>query len=68
MPFGFDPRKIVLDNQLEKNKEVEEAVKKTLNFDEQKEKTETYLRKKSNIKGGLDIVQQIIRELTLMRK
>ena len=68
MPFGFDPRKIVLDNQLEKNKEVEEAVKKTLNFDEQKEKTETYLRKKSNIKGGLDIVQQIIREFKFEKK
>ena len=41
MPFGFDPRKLIKDdNDLETDKEIKEAIKKTLTFDEQIEENE----------------------------
>ena len=50
MPFGFDPRKLVEDEQKLKKEEVVEAVDKQLSYDEEVERGEANIRKQSNIK------------------
>ena len=39
MVFGFDPRKLVKEDQDDKKKEVKEAVDSVLTFEEEAEKT-----------------------------
>ena len=39
MVFGFDPRKLVEEDQEDKKKEVKEAVDSVLTFEEEAEKT-----------------------------
>ena len=38
MPFGFDPRKLVEEDQQEKDKETKEAIDSVLTFEEIAEK------------------------------
>ena len=62
MVFGFDPRKLVKDEQDKEKKKVEEVVSQQEKYDLLKEKTEAALRKKSQIRGALDDAFKIIRE------
>ena len=62
MVFGFDPRKLVKDEQDKEKKKVEEVVSEQEKFDLLKEKNEARLRKKSQIRGALEDAFQIIRE------
>jgi len=49
MPFGFDPRKLIEEDNQESDNKVKEAIKKTLTFEEQVEENETSIRKRSKI-------------------
>ena len=62
MVFGFDPRKLVKDQQEEEKKKVEEVVSEQEKYDLLKEENEARLRKKSNIKDALEDAFKIIRE------
>jgi hypothetical protein len=54
MVFGFDPRKLVKDQQEEEKKKVEEVVSEQEKYDLLKEENEAALRKRSRIRGALD--------------
>ena len=49
MVFGFDPRKLVKDEQDKEKKKIEEILSQQEKFDLAKEANEAALRKKSNI-------------------
>ena len=69
MPFGFDPRKLIKeDNDLEADKEIKEAIKKTLTFDEQIEENENTIRKRSNIAENFSEVDKALREVNFVEK
>ena len=62
MVFGFDPRKLVKDEQDKEKKKVEEVVSAQEKYDLELERREARLRKKSQIRGALDDAFKIIRE------
>ena len=63
MPFGFDPRKII-----EEDNKVKEAIKKTLTFEEQIEENETTIRKRSDISKNFSEVDKALREVNFVEK
>jgi hypothetical protein len=68
MVFGFDPRKLVEEDQEDKKKEVKEAVDSVLTFEEEAEKNEAFLRKKSNISNAFDTAFKTLREFQFEKK
>ena len=68
MVFGFDPRKLVEEEQEDKKKEVKEAVEKTLSFEEEAEKNEAFMRKKSTISDAFDTAFKTLREHKFRKK
>jgi phage-related minor tail protein len=69
MPFGIDLQKIIEeDNNLEADKKIKEAIKKTLTFDEQIEENETAIRKRSKIADNFSDVDKALREVNFVEK
>ena len=68
MPFGFDPRKLIEENNLEEDKKIKEAIKKTLTFEEHVEANETAIRKRSDIANNFSEVDKAIREVNFVEK
>jgi phage gpG-like protein len=69
MPFGFDLRKIIEeDNNLEEDKKIKAAIKKTLTFEEQIEANETAIRKRSEIAKNFSDVDKALREVNFVEK
>ena len=68
MVFGFDPRKLVEEEQEDKKKEVKEAVDSVLTFEEEAEKNEAFLRKKSKISNAFDTAFKTLREFQFEKK
>jgi len=68
MPFGFDPRKLIEEDNLEEDNKIKEAVKKTLTFDDQIEANETAIRKRSDIADNFSEVDKALRELNFVEK
>ena len=68
MVFGFDPRKLVEEDQENKKKEVKEAVDSVLSFEEEAEKNEAFIRNQSNISDAFDSAFKAIREHKFKKK
>jgi hypothetical protein len=68
MVFGFDPRKLVEEDQEDKKKEVKEAVDSVLTFEEEAEKNEAFIRKQSNISEAFDTAFKTLREFQFKKK
>ena len=68
MPFGFDPRKLVEEDQQEKDKETKEAIDSVLTFEEIAEKNEAFIRKQSTISNAFDTAFRAIREHKFEKK
>ena len=68
MVFGFDPRKLVEEDQEDKKKEVKEAVDSVLSFEEEPEKNEAFIRKKSDISNAFDTAFKTLREHQFKKK
>ena len=68
MVFGFDPRKLVDEDQENKKKEVKEAVDSVLTFEEEAEKNEAFIRKKSTISDAFDSAFKVLREFQFEKK
>ena len=68
MPFGFDPRKIIEEDNQEEDNKVKEAIKKTLTFEEQIEENETTIRKRSDISKNFSEVDKALREVNFVEK
>ena len=68
MVFGFDPRKLIKDQQEEEKKKVETAIERQERLDKMAEETEAYVRKQSNIKESLDKAARAIREVKYAEK
>ena len=68
MVFGFDPRKLVEEDQEDKKKEVKEAVDSVLTFEEEAEKNEAFIRKQSNISNAFDSAFKTLREHQFRKK
>ena len=68
MVFGFDPRKLIKDQQEEEEKKVETAIERQKRLDDMAAETEAYLRKQSNIKDQLDTAAKAIREVKFAEK
>ena len=68
MVFGFDPRKLVEEDQEDKKKEVKEAVDSVLTFEEEAEKNEAFIRKQSNISDAFDTAFKTLREFQFKKK
>ena len=68
MVFGFDPRKLVEEDQEDKKKEVKEAVDSVLSFEEEAEKNEAFIRKQSNISNAFDSAFKALREHQFKKK
>ena len=68
MVFGFDPRKLVEEEQEDKKKEVKEAVDSVLTFEEEAEKNEAFIRKQSNISDAFDTAFKTLREFQFKKK
>ena len=68
MVFGFDPRKLVKEDQDDKKKEVKEAVDSVLTFEEEAEKNEAFIRKQSNIANAFDTAFKTLREYQFKKK
>ena len=68
MVFGFDPRKLVEEEQEDKKKEVKEAVDSVLTFEEEAEKNEAFIRKQSNISNAFDTAFKTLREFQFEKK
>jgi len=68
MVFGFDPRKLVEEDQEDKKKEVKEAVDSVLTFEEEAEKNEAFIRKQSNISNAFDTAFKTLREHKFEKK
>ncbi len=68
MVFGFDPRKLVEEDQDDKKKEVKEAVDSVLSFEEEAEKNEAFIRKQSNISSAFDNAFKVLREHQFKKK
>jgi hypothetical protein len=68
MVFGFDPRKLVEEDQEDKKKEVKEAVDSVLTFEEEAEKNEAFIRKQSTISDAFDTAFKTLREFQFRKK
>ena len=68
MVFGFDPRKLVEEDQEDKKKEVKEAVNSVLTFEEEAEKNEAFIRKQSTISNAFDTAFKALREHQFKKK
>ena len=68
MVFGFDPRKLVEEEQEDKKKEVKEAVDSVLTFEEEAEKNEAFIRKQSNISNAFDTAFKTLKRAFKFRK
>ena len=68
MPFGFDPRKLIEEDNQESDNKVKEAIKKTLTFEEQVEENETSIRKRSKIADNFSDVDKALREVRFVEK
>jgi len=68
MPFGFDPRKLVEEDQQEKDKETKEAIDSVLTFEEVAEKNEAFIRNKSTISNAFDSAFKALREHKFQKK
>jgi len=68
MVFGFDPRKLVLDEQDKEKKKTEEVLSQQERADLLLEKTNAAVRKKSFIKESLDKADKAIREVKFAEK
>jgi len=64
----FDPRKLVLDQQEEEKKKVEDVLLTQERLDLIKEKEEAALRKKSNIREGLKAADKAVREFKFLKE
>ena len=62
MVFGFDPRKLVKDQQEEEEKKVKDVLLTQERLDLLKEEKEAALRKRSNIRDALDSADKAVRE------
>ena len=68
MVFGFDPRKLVEEDQEDKKKETKEAIDSVLTFEEEAEKNEAFIRKQSNISNAFDTAFKTLREHKFEKK
>ena len=68
MPFGFDPRKLIKEDNDLKSEKIKEAIKKTLTFDEQIEENETAIKKRSDIANNFSEVDKALREVNFVEK
>jgi len=68
MVFGFDPRKLVEEDQEDKKKEVQEAIDSVLTFEEEAEKNEAFIRKQSTISNAFDGAFKALREHKFEKK
>jgi len=64
----FDPRKLVLDQQEEEKKKVEDVLLTQERLDLIKEKEEAALRKRSNIREGLKAADKAVREFKFLKE
>jgi len=64
----FDPRKLVLDQQEKENKKVEDVLLTQERLDLIKEKEEAALRKRSNIREGLNAAERTVREFKFLKE
>ena len=64
----FDPRKLVLDQQEEEKKKVEDVLLTQERLDLIKEKEEAALRKRSNIREGLKAADRAVREFKFLKE
>ena len=68
MVFGFDPRKLVKDQQEEEEKKVADVLLTQERLDLIKEQEEAALRKKSTIRDALDSADKALREYKYLQK
>jgi hypothetical protein len=68
MVFGFDPRKLVEEDQEDKKKETKEAIDSVLTFEEEAEKNEAFIRKQSTISNAFDTAFKTLREFQFKKK
>ena len=68
MVFGFDPRKLVEEDQEDKKKETKEAIDSVLTFEEEAEKNEAFIRKQSKISTAIDGAFKALREHKFEKK
>jgi hypothetical protein len=68
MVFGFDPRKLVKDQQEEEEKKVKEIVSQQEEYDLALEEAEAAARKRSNIKESISKADQALREVKFADK
>ena len=68
MPFGFDPRKLIEEDNQEEDNKVKEAIKKTLTYEDQIEENEATIRKRSDIADNFSEVDKALRELNFVEK
>ena len=68
MVFGFDPRKLVKDQQEEEAKKVKEVISAQEAYDLVLEEAEAASRKKSTIKESLSMADKAIREVKYTEK
>ena len=68
MVWNFDPRKLVKDQQEEENKKIEDVIMDQEKLDLFNEEKEKALRKRSNIREGLESAVQIVREFKFRKK
>ena len=68
MVWNFDPRKLVKDQQEEENKKIEDVIMDQEKLDLFKEEEEKALRKRSNIREGLEKAVEVVREFKFRRK
>ena len=61
MPFGFDPRKLIDEDKKNKKEEEKKAWFEQEEIDKAQEEYENTIRRKSNIKEGLDSAFQVLR-------
>ena len=68
MPFGFDPRKLIDEDKKNKKEEEKKAWHEQEEIDKAQEEYENTIRRKSNIKEGLDSAFQVLREYKYLKK
>ena len=68
MVFGFDPRKLIDEDKKNKKEEEKKAWYEREELDKAEEEYENNLRRKSNIKEGLDSAFQTLREYKYYKK
>jgi len=68
MVFGFDPRKLVKDQQEEEEKKVKEVLSQQEEYDLALEEAENAARKRSNIKESISKADKALREVKFAEK